>query len=198
MASQKLYHRRQVAESDAKACWICYKPSPTVLITPDNEDWFHICASHLKDRKFATPQDGPTPEELAKKKREEELEKEIEAVKKEYADKQAEKLKKRKKWWDWSGTKQEDKDKAKKEDENEEKEKEAKVKDLEMKRDEASSGGLSNDGPRVFELHKDFQLMRNQKKREAEQRKRQAEISRRNLETLKTAGAFPQVPSNLP
>ena len=29
---KNLYHRRLVAETSAKACWICYKPTSTVLI----------------------------------------------------------------------------------------------------------------------------------------------------------------------
>ena len=93
MASQNLYHRRLVAETSGKACWICYKPSSTVLITPESDDWFHICPGHLTDRKFAIPKDE---EDLAKKKREADLEKEIEAIKKEYEEKQRKKADKRK------------------------------------------------------------------------------------------------------
>ena len=93
MASQNLYHRRLVAESSGKACWICYKPSSTVLITPASDDWFHICPGHLTDRKFAIPKDE---EDLAKKKREEELEKEIEVLKKEFEEKVRKKAEKRK------------------------------------------------------------------------------------------------------
>lgn len=188
MASKKLYHRRQVAESDAKACWICFKPSATVLVTPDNDDWFHICAGHLKDRKFAIPQDA---EDLAKKKREEEIEKEMEALTKEHEEKQAKKQQDR--GWKWFG--KDEKKELKKEDEKDDKEKDEKLKDLEKKKDETTK---STHGPRIFELHKDFQQMRAQKKREAEQRKRMADISRKNMETLRSAGAFPQVPSDLP
>lgn len=32
-----IYHHRKVAESAAKACDICYKPSTSVLITPGNK-----------------------------------------------------------------------------------------------------------------------------------------------------------------
>ena len=186
MASKKIYYRRQVAESDAKACWICYRPSSTVLITPEKDDWFHVCASHLKDRKFAIPQDE---EDLEEKKRKEELDKEIEAVKKEFDEKMKKKQEKRK---DKDADKKASKKEEKKEDEDEEKQKEAKVKELEQKKDESKKG---SEGPRIFELHKDFQQMRMQKKREAEQRKRDAENSRKNMETLKTAGGFPSVPS---
>lgn len=35
-----VYHHRKVAEASAKACDICYKPSTSVLITPDNK----VCA----------------------------------------------------------------------------------------------------------------------------------------------------------
>lgn len=189
MASKKLYHRRLVAESDAKACWICYRPSTTVLITPDKDDWFHVCAGHLKDRKFAIPQDE---EDLEEKKRKEELDKEIEAVKKEYEEKIKKKLARRKEKDAEKDGKKESKKEQKKEDEEEEKAKDAKLKELEEKKDEPKKG---SDGPRIFELHKDFQQMRMQKKREADQKKREAEASRRNMETLKNAGGFPRVPS---
>lgn len=194
MSSKKLYYRRQVAESDAKSCWICFRPSSTVLITADKDDWFHVCASHLKDRKFATAQDE---EDLAEKKRKEELDKEIEVVKKEYAERMRKKMEKRKKkkGEDEKEDKKDAKKEEKKEDEQEEKEKEDKLKELEKKKEEDTSAAHA---PKIFELHKDFQLMRAQKRREAEQKRRNAEITRKNLDTLKSAGAFPSVPTGNP
>jgi hypothetical protein len=37
MALPNVWHHRRVADNAAKACWICYKPSTSVLITPDNK-----------------------------------------------------------------------------------------------------------------------------------------------------------------
>jgi hypothetical protein len=187
MASQNLYHRRKVAESSAKACWICYKASSTVLITPESDDWFHICAGHLTDRKFAIPKDG---EDLAKKKREEELEKEIEAIKKEYEErlrKKAEKRKAKAKEKDKDAEKDKKKDEQK-EDEKDEKEKEEKLKELETKKDPAKA---AVEGPRIFELQKNFYQMRLQKKRDAE-------LAKRTRDRLRAPGAFPSVPTGNP
>ncbi|QPG76366.1 hypothetical protein FOA43_003754 [Brettanomyces nanus] len=46
------YRLRHVAEADSKSCIICYKPSPTVLITLNGKDWFYVCSSHLTDKNF--------------------------------------------------------------------------------------------------------------------------------------------------
>ena len=185
MASQNLYHRRLVAESSGKACWICYKPSSTVLITPASDDWFHICPGHLTDRKFAIPKDE---EDLAKKKREEELEKEIEVLKKEFEEKVRKKAEKRKEKEKEKKADEDEKKDEKKEDEKDEKEQEEKLKELEKKKDPAKA---TVEGPRVFELHKNFYQMRLQKKREAE-------IAKRNRDRLRAPGAFPSVPSGNP
>lgn len=181
MGSKNIWHRRLVAESGAKACWICYRPSSTVLITPAQDDWFHICPGHLKDRKFAIPQDE---EDLAEKKRQEELDKEIEVVKKEFEEKMRKKLARRKqKEYEKEGKKEEKKE-EKQEDESEEKEKEAKLQELEKKKEPAKA---TVEGPRVFELHKNFYQMRVQKKRDAEMAKRAKERMSKT--------EFPAVPS---
>lgn len=185
MASKNLYHRRMVAEASAKACWICYKPSSTVLITPDQDDWFHVCPGHLKDPKFAIAKDA---EDLAEKKRKEELDREIEAVKKEFEEKMRKKMERRKqKEFEKDGKKAEVKKEETKDDADEEKAKDEKLKELESKKDPAKP---TLDGPRVFELTKQFWSMRLQKKRDMEQAKRQRE---RMKELAKTG--FPSVPS---
>lgn len=46
------YQRRQVGESDAKACTVCYKPASTVLLSANQGDFFYICPSHLKDTSY--------------------------------------------------------------------------------------------------------------------------------------------------
>ncbi|KAK0882510.1 hypothetical protein LTR91_027197, partial [Friedmanniomyces endolithicus] len=57
------------------------------------DDYFYICAGHLKDTKFATAKDT---DDVAERKRNEELAKEIEAVKKEFEEKMRKKLARRK------------------------------------------------------------------------------------------------------
>jgi len=37
MAFQNVYTHRKVAENAAKGCEICYKPSSSVLVTPDSK-----------------------------------------------------------------------------------------------------------------------------------------------------------------
>lgn len=169
MASKNIYHKRQVAQAAAKSCWICYKPSSIVLITPESDDWFHICAGHLTDRNFATAQDAVDEEQLKKQR---ELEQEIEAVKKEYE----EKLKKKK-----------SKKKDEKSTEDDEKEKEQKLKVLEDKKSESKT----DDGPRVFELGRHFYQMRLQKKQ-------QANLAKKNRERLQNPAALPSVPAGDP
>lgn len=185
MASKNLYYRRLVAESGAKSCWICYKPSSTVLITPENDDWFHICPGHLTDRSFAIAKDA---DEIAQKKRDAEIEAEIQAVKKEYEEKIRKKLEKRK---TKDGDK--DKDKAKESDkaaeETAEKEQRDKLEKLEEEKKKAAKPTV--EGSRVFELSKQFYQMRLQKKRDAD-------LAKRTKERLRTPGAFPSVPSGNP
>lgn len=83
-----LYTHRKVAETSSKACDICYKPSTSVLITPDKKDFFYVCPIHLKDRYFCTPK---IDEDAQKAKRERELAEETERLKKEYEEKQKKK-----------------------------------------------------------------------------------------------------------
>jgi len=139
----------------------------------------------LTDRKFAIPKDE---EDLAKKKREEELEKEIEALKKEFEEKVRKKADKRKEKEKEKKADKDEKKDEKKEDEKDEKEQEEKLKELEKKKDPAKA---TVEGPRVFELHKNFYQMRLQKRREAE-------IAKRNRDRLRAPGAFPSVPSGNP
>ncbi|KAL9099435.1 MAG: hypothetical protein Q9163_005060 [Psora crenata] len=82
---QNVWHLRRVAEASAKSCDICYKPTTSVLITPDNKDFFYLCPGHLKDRSFCSPIADEA--EIAAKKRKEHMEREIEIVVKEYEDK---------------------------------------------------------------------------------------------------------------
>ncbi|PYH36472.1 AAA-ATPase Vps4-associated 1 family protein [Aspergillus neoniger CBS 115656] len=86
MSLQNIWHLRRVADTAAKACYICYKPSSSVLITPDNRDFFYVCPSHLQDRHFCSP--IVDTEAAAAKAKEEAMAREIERVKKDYEEKQ--------------------------------------------------------------------------------------------------------------
>ncbi|PWY86202.1 DUF1742-domain-containing protein [Aspergillus heteromorphus CBS 117.55] len=176
---QNIWHLRRVADTASKACYICYKPSSSVLITPDNRDFFYVCPSHLKDRHFCSP--IVDTEAVAAKAKEEALAREIEKVKREYEEKQQRK-------------KNSEKEKAKKDDEKKKDgEGEDKDKAIEKERDEKieelkKSGSAADDSPRVFALHKNFYQMRID-------RMRNAEIARRNRQRLQDPSLFPSVPT---
>ncbi|KAK3346936.1 VPS4-associated protein 1 [Lasiosphaeria hispida] len=190
MSFPNVYTHRRVAESSAKSCDICFKPSTSVLITPDNKDFFYVCPSHLKDPGFCIPKIDQAAAEARKKR---ELEAEIARVKKEYEEKQKkkkgkEKEKEKEKEKDKKGDKSKDKDKDKdsKADDDEKKE------DAVQSKDEAKSPATEEDEePRVFELKSTFYEARRN-------RKRQAEIAKRNRERLQDPAFFPSVPKNLP
>ncbi|KAF7946651.1 hypothetical protein EAE96_009643 [Botrytis aclada] len=168
-----IWNHRKVADTASKPCEICYKPSASVLITPENKDFFYVCPSHLKDKGFATP---ITDEAAIAAKKKKEMDDEIARVKQEFEEKQ----------------------KRKKEKESEDKKDEAK-KD-EKKTDEKekpdtpvspSPSPTADEKPRVFSLKKSFYQQRLDKKR-------QAEIAKRNRERLQNPNLFPQVPKGLP
>jgi hypothetical protein len=127
---ENLWHLRKVAENASKACWICYKPTTSVLITPNNKDYFYICPGHLLDKGFCTPDPDEAAAAEAKKKKDE-LDAEIEKVKKEYEEKQKLKRDKRK-------GKEKEKDKAK-DNEAKSKDDEEDTKDEKAKDDKVSN-----------------------------------------------------------
>ncbi|PCD34836.1 hypothetical protein AU210_007431 [Fusarium oxysporum f. sp. radicis-cucumerinum] len=57
-----IYTLRKVAETAAKACDICYKSSTSVLITPDQKDFFFVCPD--KEDKSPPPEEEPRVFEL--------------------------------------------------------------------------------------------------------------------------------------
>ncbi|KAK3385629.1 VPS4-associated protein 1 [Podospora didyma] len=188
MAFPNVYTHRKVAETSAKSCEICYRPSTSVLITTDNKDWFYVCPSHLKDKGFCTPKIDPAEVEARKKR---ELDEEIARVKKEYEEKQ----KKKKKEEDEKNEKDK-KDNDKKDDK--EKDKDTKSDDDKKEdktdsvgKDDATSPTVEEEEPRVFELKNMFYQQRVQKKR-------QIEIAKRNRERMQDPTFFPSVPRNLP
>lgn len=187
-----LYHHRRVAADTAKPCWICYKPTPNVLTTPDNKDFFYICAGHLVDRGFCQP-DAEEAAAAAARKKKEELDREIEAVKKEYEEKQRLKREKQK-----GKAKEDEKDKERetgksetKKDEDEDKEDEKAKNDKINQLSKAKEETPADQGPRIFILNKNFYQMRLD-------RIRNAEIAKRNRERLRNPNLFPSVPSGDP
>ncbi|KAK4992410.1 hypothetical protein LTR50_001169 [Elasticomyces elasticus] len=152
MALPNIYHHRRVADTASKACMICFKPSTSVLVTPDNRDFFYVCPGHLKDRHFATPVVDEA--EAAEKKRKEELEREIEKVKKEYEEK-AKRKEERRKEKEKEKTEEKDKktDKKEKKKQEEEDSKDAKEKEEKIKA-LSNKDEKGDDGPRIFTLNK--------------------------------------------
>lgn len=174
-----VYTHRKVADTASKACEICYKPSTSVLVTPQNKDFFFVCAGHLKDTAFCSPIIDEAAVAAKKKK---EMEAEIERVKLEFEKKQ-----KKKKEIEKAKDKEKDKEKEKDKTNDVQDEKKAEEKKTP---DETVSPAL-NEEPRVFALKKAFYQQRIDKKR-------QAEVARRNRERLQNPSLFPQVPKDLP
>ncbi|CAL8582468.1 hypothetical protein XPA_008129 [Xanthoria parietina] len=190
---QNVWHLRRVAEASTDPCHICYKPTTSVLITPDQKDHFYVCPGHLKDRGFCTPIVDEA--EAAAKKKKEDLDREIELIKAEYA----EKLKKRKKSKDSKKKeKSTEKDKGKgkedsKDDEDDDEAKAEKEKNDKIKAitDNGLTATSDDGGPRIFTLQKAFYQGRLD-------RIRNAEIAKRNRERLQKPSFFPSVPSDNP
>ena len=204
---ENVWHLRRVADTASKACFICYKPSASVLITPDSKDFFYVCPSHLKDSNFCTPSAAEAAV-LAEKKKQEELDGEIEKIKQEYELKKKKKQEKRQEKNDKDKTDSKDKDKKKADQESDakdEKEQEEKITALTSKQD-----AKADTEPRIFVLKKYvipldvfatpdqvslvcriFYQMRLDKMRNAERAKR-------DRERLLNPTTFPSVPSGLP
>ncbi|KAI1375999.1 DUF1742-domain-containing protein [Hypoxylon crocopeplum] len=184
MSFPNIWNHRRVADTSAKACEVCFKPSTSVLITPESKDFFYVCPSHLKDRGFCSP--IVDQEAIAAKKKKKEMEDELERVKKEYEEKQRKKQEK-------DGKKKEEKGKSK---ENEEKDPSKTEKEDESKPDDKDKADdktqpKPEEEPRVFALQRTFYQQRLD-------RKRQSEMAKRNRERLSNPNYFPSVPKDLP
>ncbi|EKV19714.1 UPF0589 protein [Penicillium digitatum] len=188
MSLTNVYHVRRVADASAKACLICYKPSSSVMITPDNKDFFYVCPAHLQDKHFCSP--VVDIEGQAKRLKQEEMAKEIEKVKKEYEEKQRRKKEREKAS---SKNSKEEKDKGKDKDPsesnaNDEKDRDEKIASI---RKGSETEKRPDDSPRIFSLHKNFYQMRID-------RMRNIEMAKRNQERLRQPSLFPSVPSGNP
>jgi len=197
---QNLYHKRIVAEvrpeeSSAKPCYICYRQTSTVLITPDQADFFYTCPGHLKDRGFAVPV-GPSAEELEKERARKVVEAEVEEKKrrwrekeeKEKAKKEKEKTEKKDDEKEAEKKKEDEKDGERKKDEEEKKDDKK-----DEKKDETVVNGTGGAGgePRVFTLQKKIFDMR-------VTRLRQQQMAKKNAERLRNPTVFPSVPKGDP
>lgn len=134
-----------------------------------NKDFIYTCPSHLKDPGFASPVIEPKAE--AARKKAEELQKEKEAVIKEYE----ERMRKKQGWWKsltGSGGATEKKKEEKKEDDGaDEREKDAKLKAIDAKA-AASDTTVDIPEPREYTLNRNFYQIRIDRKNNIERAKR--------------------------
>lgn len=199
------YTRRTTAPSASKPCYICHKPTQTVLITPCTRDFFYICPGHLHDRAFAVPAPGEpgasasSGPEAAKKKKDDELAADIKALTAEYAARAARRKaakKARAKAAEKSNgkTTKDDTDPALDKQEREdngtesgdEREKEEKIAALRARSEEVVE-------PKAFVLQRDIYGMRVQRMKDAAAAKRRGEVRARNP----GAFTFPAVPRTM-
>ncbi|KAG6354430.1 hypothetical protein INS49_004447 [Diaporthe citri] len=203
-----VYTHRKVAEAASKRCEICFKPSTSVLVTPDKQlpvppapehgalmnsrqeripdspsqqDFFFVCPSHLKDRGFCSPIVDQAAIDAKKKK---DMEAEVEKVKKEYEERQ------RKKKEDSEKSKDKDKEKDKEKDGDDKKTDDDKA-DESKAEQKAEEEEPAEEEPRVFALHRTFHQNR-------VYQKRQAEMAKRNRERIQNPNFFPSVPKGNP
>lgn len=182
MAFQNIYHHRKVANTASKPCEICFKPSTSVMTTPENKDFFYVCPGHLKDNKFCTPIVDPA---AVAARRKAEMEREVERVKREYEEKQRRKKEK-------EAEREAEKEKGKEKDSDKKgKKSEDDTKKPEVAKKDESPPIPSEEEPRVFALQKAFFQLRIEKKRSTEQAKRQRE-------RFHNPNLFPEVPKGFP
>ncbi|OHW98913.1 hypothetical protein CSPAE12_02302 [Colletotrichum incanum] len=184
MSFANIYTHRKVADTAAKGCDVCYRATSSVLVAPENKDFFYVCPGHLKDKNFCSPIIDKEAIEAKKKK---ELEQEVDRVKKEYEEKQKKRKEKEERDKNADKDKEKEKDKDGKKTDDKKKEDSAKS----PQKEEAGTPTPSTEEPRVFALHKNFYGMRLEKKR-------QIEIAKRNRERLQQPNLFPSVPKGAP
>ncbi|THH08187.1 hypothetical protein EW146_g9080 [Bondarzewia mesenterica] len=181
-AFANVYYKR--ATATPKACWVCYKPTTTVLATANTTDFIYACDTHLTDPTFASQigesgdafgpgganKLGLSAEEIAK-------------VKEEWEERQ--RLKKEK-----ARAKEKDKDGVNAGDVGEKKD-EGKGKDKDVHKDSASSSSTTPKSPsppltakptpthQRYSLHRDFFAMRLAEHRRRRQTKQLQELAPR-------------------
>ncbi|EIN10374.1 DUF1742-domain-containing protein [Punctularia strigosozonata HHB-11173 SS5] len=166
------YYKRTAGTS--KPCYVCYRPTTTVLSTANTVDWVYTCDGHLKDPGFASPLDdgAVTPAQKAGLSAEE-----IAQVTKEWEERQKRKQQKAKE------KEKEDKGDDKKDDDTD-KDKNEKPKERDSSKSSASASpkppGSAATSPSPtpshakYALHRDVFAMRqheHRKRRQAAQAK---------------------------
>ncbi|RKF53612.1 hypothetical protein OnM2_103018 [Erysiphe neolycopersici] len=172
-----IYTHRKVAETAAKSCEICCKPSTSVLLASGHKDFFYVCTVHLKDKNFCKPlNSNVTAAAAAQKKRD--LEDEITRLKKEYNDQKRNKKLPKDEALDLKEKNKEKADVKAIPDES-----------IDKKKEHSPTTSISND-PKEFSLTNIFYQQRIEKKKNAE-------IAKQRNERLLNPNLFPQVPKNL-
>ncbi|KAI1205063.1 DUF1742-domain-containing protein [Annulohypoxylon truncatum] len=188
MSFPNIWNHRKVADTSAKACEVCFKPTTSVLITPESKDFFYVCPSHLKDRGFCSP---IIDQEAVAAKKKREMEEELERVKKEYEEKQRKKKEKETNPPKDSDKTKDGEEKETKKDDKKDGKKDDPKPDSKMDKAEDKTSPNPEEEPRVFSLQRTFYQQRLDKKR-------QVEMAKRNRERLNNPNFFPSVPKNLP
>ncbi|KAF8897228.1 VPS4-associated protein 1 [Infundibulicybe gibba] len=155
MSFANIYYKRTAAT--AKACFVCYKPTTTVLATTNTVDFLYTCPGHLTDPGFATEISNDNTTNAVKPTLTSE---EIAKVKEEWEEKQRQKA---------------ERIKEKEREKEREKEKGKEAKDGDENKKSPSPDSKSLNGPPVhgsgsttpaapthqkFILHRDFYAMR--------------------------------------
>ncbi|GBE79361.1 DUF1742-domain-containing protein [Sparassis crispa] len=100
MSFSNIYYKRAVGT--ARACYVCHKPTTTVLATIHTVDFIYTCDNHLTDHAFATRVGDPTgaaaklgvgADEIAKVKKEWEEHQKVKLEKAKEKEKEKEKSK---------------------------------------------------------------------------------------------------------
>jgi len=91
---QNIYFKRTAAT--AKPCYMCYRPTTTVLATLNTTDFLYTCDGHLIDRGFATLIEPPPDDAQAAPSAKKVSDEEIRRVKEEYEERQRRKQEKAK------------------------------------------------------------------------------------------------------
>ncbi|KAK7060272.1 hypothetical protein VNI00_001037 [Paramarasmius palmivorus] len=166
MSFTNLYYKRTAGTP--KACYVCFKPTTTVLATINTVDFIYTCPAHLNDPGFAT-QVGEASDAASGARKMGLSAEEIEKVKKEWEEKQKAK-------------KDKEKEKEKEKTDNDKEKEEKKDDDKKSKETTPKSPPISppstspSPGPthQRYTLHRDFFAMRlaeHRKRRQATQAK---------------------------
>lgn len=181
MAFENTWHLRHVADTACKACWVCYKPTASVLITPNNKDYFYICAGHLKDRGFCQPDADEAVGIDANHK--EEMNRETETVKNECEDKPKAKRENQ-------ASMGKEKDSVRKKKEDVEGTKDQSVTENKTQAKAKGSTDKAKKDSKIYHLHPTFYQNRLSKVY-------RENLARINRERVQDSNFFPSVPSNL-